>query len=202
MQPRQPVVQVRAQEGYRPIPLSRYRTNQPDGPGQAAKSTTPLFMLERQGQLRDLHEWAEAFCLLEYRTMDGSQIEHVWNSRDGIAPYTIKSRLGTDLFRIRRDQDIYTPNYRPQPGQRIIVDYTREAAERDAWRLARKQWPEASRHYRTIAELVLVHMQDWMPGAPLLVIVSIHAGDGSHQDEEEDGDGPTMPTAKVMQRVP
>lgn len=177
--------------------------------GQRANRTVPLFLIEREGAAHGTHQWAEAFCLMEYVSSDGREVEFVWNSRDGIAPYIIQSRLGTDLFHVRRYLDRYVPDFRPQPGARIIVDCSRERAERDAWRYAQKAWPQAHRLYRSMADLMEAHLLEWVPGAPLLVTVAAAMTPGSRRargdgeaGDEEDEEPETALTERVMTYAP
>jgi len=92
------------------------------------------------------HLHAEAFCLMKYSTKDGSEAEWIWNSRDGVTPFIIRSRSGKEMTHVDWHLDRYLPNYKPAPGERIFVDltlpkaiaYARARIERD-W--DHPQWP-------------------------------------------------------------
>jgi hypothetical protein len=72
----------------------------------------------------------EAFCLMKYATDDGSEIEWIWNSRDGVTPFCILNRARTKEMRhVGWQFDRFIPHYKPIKGERIFVDLTRERAE-------------------------------------------------------------------------
>lgn len=66
----------------------------------------------------------EAYCLMKYASRDGSEVEWIWNSRDGVTPFGIHSRSGAEMSHVQWQFDIRIPNYQPLPGERIFVDMT------------------------------------------------------------------------------
>lgn len=65
----------------------------------------------------------EAFCLMRYASADGEIVEWIWNSRDGVTPFTVRSRDGSaELTHIDWQHDIRNPYYRPRPGERVFVN--------------------------------------------------------------------------------
>jgi len=64
----------------------------------------------------------EAFCLMQYQDQITKEIEILWNSRDGVTPFIIKSRAGNESIHVNWQQDKRVPNYVPKPGMRIFVD--------------------------------------------------------------------------------
>lgn len=133
---------------------------------------------ERPVQRRGLHEHVEAFRLMLYSSNDGQEIETIWNSRDGVAPFVVVSRSGThELRHVLWGGDPYAPHHVPNVGDRMIVTLGRENAERVARETARRFWNDPASGYqgqfasegeafdRIFAELS-------KPGAPTLANVT------------------------------
>ena len=124
----------------------------------------------------------EAFCLMKYATDDGSEIEWIWNSRDGVTPFCIRTRSGEKEMRhIDWQFDICIPHYKPSKGERIFVDLTRERAEQFARERVETYWnhPEYPMSERTDLwtnkEEAVVYLANSLlehPGAPALIEVS------------------------------
>jgi hypothetical protein len=96
-------------------------------------------MAERQ-KTKHGHNHTEAFCLMTYETKDRSEREVLWNSRDGVTPFGITSRNGKDMYHVEWQNDFYAPNYKPQVGERIFVDYTPEMARPAAEKYVEEYW--------------------------------------------------------------
>lgn len=71
---------------------------------------------------------AEAFCLMKYRSDDGTEEEVIWNSRDGVTPFVITLKSGNSATHIDWFSDICEPDYIPESGERIFIDLTKERA--------------------------------------------------------------------------
>jgi hypothetical protein len=95
---------------------------------------------------------AEAFCLMQYASDDGCEIEFIWNSRNGVTPFSITSRRGTELRHVNWQADRKLPHFRPQPGSRIFVDMTPERARESAQKTVERWWNEPNGHWRQLAE--------------------------------------------------
>lgn len=84
------------------------------------------------------YQHAEAFCLMAYRSDDGTETEIIWNSRDGVTPFVITLRSGQQATHVAWQGDRRIVDYSPPPGSRIFVDLTperaRQAAERNVSR--------------------------------------------------------------------
>jgi hypothetical protein len=76
----------------------------------------------------DGYEHAEAFCLVAYRSDDGTETELIWNSRDGVTPFVISLRSGKQATHVAWETDQCIPDYSPPPGSRVFVDLTPERA--------------------------------------------------------------------------
>ena len=67
---------------------------------------------------------------MPYRDDVTGEVEHIWNSRDGVTPYVISSRAGNAATHVF--QDDYLPGYVPAVGSRVFVNLTRARAEHKA----------------------------------------------------------------------
>jgi hypothetical protein len=66
---------------------------------------------------------------MKYVADDGSgEHEIIWNSRDGVTPFSLTLRNGKSATHHDWQNDRYAPHYEPLPGDRIFVDLTRERA--------------------------------------------------------------------------
>jgi hypothetical protein len=75
----------------------------------------------------------EAFCLMLYRDTHSRREEWLWNSRDGVTPFVIRSASGQR--EMRHDEwfrDTRAPWFIPPIGSRIFVDLTEERAREHA----------------------------------------------------------------------
>ena len=86
----------------------------------------------------DFHH-AEAYCLLKYVSKDQTAVEWLWNSRDGIVPYSIGPtddimEIGDEKMMSHVDwrEDVRIPFFVPPVGMRIFVTYD-QASAKEAW---------------------------------------------------------------------
>jgi hypothetical protein len=68
----------------------------------------------------------EAYCLMQYQTIDKTETEILWNSRDGVTPFIITSRTGKEMRHVNWQSDVRVPYFQPAAGMRIFVDSTPE----------------------------------------------------------------------------
>lgn len=119
----------------------------------------------------------EAFCLMKYATEDGSEVEWLWNSRDGVTPFCIHNRAGDKLMNhVHFEFDVRHIFYRPLPGERIFVDLTPEIARQWAERKVEQFWnhPEhsISGRFESREQAIAEFAQEYLkPGAPAVVVV-------------------------------
>jgi hypothetical protein len=95
---------------------------------------------------------AEAFCLMHYQTDDGVLTEVLWNSRDGVTPFIIRSRDGREMKHVMWDADRCDPNFKPARGMRIFVNATEELVTPRLKEYIEKIFQQTSvrqRHWRT-----------------------------------------------------
>jgi hypothetical protein len=75
-----------------------------------------------------------------YQDERTGEIEIVWNSRDGVTPYSMTSRVGNDSRHVHFEADTCAPNHVPSIGQRIFVDLTLERATEGRRRYVERFW--------------------------------------------------------------
>ncbi len=131
------------------------------------------------------HQHAEAFCLMEYASADGNEVEFIWNSRDGVTPFTVMSRLGTELRHANWRRDRILPDFRPQPGSRIFVDWPLEEARAFYRTYAEQHWDEAQSAFATFDEFAEVMLGNWQPGSPSVRVVPDRKADDDDDDDDD-----------------
>lgn len=83
----------------------------------------------------------EAFCLMKYATEDGSEVEWIWNSRDGVTPFCVANRAGDKVMtHVDWHLDRRILNYQPRPGERVFVSLTAARAIELATRRVEEHW--------------------------------------------------------------
>lgn len=86
------------------------------------------------GQMKTEHDHnhKEAFCIMSYRCSDCDHEERIWNSRDGVTPFSIgcPKCKGHNMIHVDWHLDRYAPLHSivMQPGQRYFVNMTMERA--------------------------------------------------------------------------
>lgn len=126
-----------------------------------------------------IHEHVEALRLLLYSSEDGREIETIWNSRDGVAPFVVVSRDNSrELRHVLWGGDPYAPHHVPNVGDRIIVSIDQANAERIARETARRLWNDSRSGYQGQFEseehaFAMIHAELSKPGSPTLVTVTL-----------------------------
>lgn len=93
-------------------------------------------------QAQNLTKWTrhpEAWCLMRYKCEECGHLEVLWNSRDGVTPFSIPCSACNDsmgMTHIDFGSDQRLPLYRPDRGQRYFANMTRERAREHANRNA------------------------------------------------------------------
>jgi hypothetical protein len=122
---------------------------------------------------------SDAFVVMRYRALDdAAEVEEVWNSRDGLAPYSILLKSGRVATHVDWTSMVHRPDYTPPPGSRVIVDLTEAIATEKANAYARKIWDDkgaegmlARHQYKTVEDMITVLTANIRPGEPTLVDV-------------------------------
>ncbi len=84
----------------------------------------------------------EAFNLMRYQTKDGTLTEVLWNSRDGVTPFGIRSTDGREMTHVDWHLDRFAPNYKPTPGSRVFVTLSKERATEIARERVATYWDD------------------------------------------------------------
>lgn len=116
-----------------------------------------------------MYNHSEAFCLMKYRSDDGTEEEIIWNSRDGVTPFVISLRSGKPATHVDWKNDRCVPDYEPKTGERIFVDLTYERALEHAYLKLLRDFGKAD------AQTAKKMARDWTirPGQPDLIEVGI-----------------------------
>jgi hypothetical protein len=97
------------------------------------------------GGLHPKYEHVEAFALMQYQDEVTGDIEIIWNSRDGVTPFTVHSRAGFRSSHVNFKSDVKMPNHWPRLGERVFVDLTKERAQILAREYVEKFWESGLR---------------------------------------------------------
>lgn len=120
-------------------------------------------------------EHAEAFCLMKYASRDGQVQETLWNSRDGVSPFTIVSKDGTkELFHVDWNEDICIPNYQPLKGSRIFADMTEQDWQDHYEHMVEQYWEAGMKDRFSSREAALEELRtsgSQASGSPKIVVV-------------------------------
>jgi hypothetical protein len=119
----------------------------------------------------------EAYCLMKYRTDDGSEEEMLWNSRDGVTPFTLNSKSGKRMSHVEWNSDRFDPNFDPPPGSRIFVDATLQLVKPELEKYIDRIWNQGAREtFGTKAVAFKRLLDDWLrEGAPWVITVAERA---------------------------
>lgn len=130
--------------------------------------------------MKPKHNHAEAFAVMRYASKDGSVTEKLWNSRDGVTPFTLMSKDDrVEMQHVEWKSDLYAPDHPHtglKVGDRVFVDMTMERGRQVAraqieW--VRKSIPETDVETPEETEQLITDMaQSWVDGGdPDIVVV-------------------------------
>ena len=120
----------------------------------------------------------DAFMLMIYEDEVNGRRELIWNSRDGVAPFIIRSKDGNTSRHVEWKLDYYLPNYVPPVGSQIFVDSTLEVMTLKATRYVEENWANPNDRMHQICstpeEAVQFFALDWSkdPRMPTAVVVT------------------------------
>jgi len=84
---------------------------------------------------------AEGLCLMYYQCKKCGVRERLWNSRPRVTPFGIScAACKGHMLHVDWNRDEYAPNHRPSIGERIFIDWSKEAAEKHYYELVEKNW--------------------------------------------------------------
>lgn len=125
------------------------------------------------------YQHKEAFCLMKYASRDGAIVEWLWNSRDGVTPFIIRSVDGSaELYHVDWHLDRCVPGYKPQPGQRIFIDSTPELLQSKVVKYVETFWDNPNsgmaQQFANRDEAIAALLAHWhQPGAPMVIMVEV-----------------------------
>lgn len=115
------------------------------------------------------YKHAEAYCLMTYECKKCGRRETIWNSRDGVTPYTTNCRYcGGEAKHVDFHLDEYQPFFKPITGVRIFRDMT----EQDKVEIATKRLesfkgteyhPESEEKYAEILQGIIASFRQGEP---------------------------------------
>lgn len=117
----------------------------------------------------------EAFCLMKYASADGRIVEWIWNSRDGVTPFMIRSADGaTELQHVDWQLDRCLPLYQPAPGERVFVDSTEARMRPRVEAYVTKYWNDPmsgmAAAFTSQAAAIATLLPQWnRPGSPIVM---------------------------------
>jgi hypothetical protein len=124
------------------------------------------------------HVQVEAFCMMKYQS-DAGEVEFIWNSRDGVTPFGVRLKSGSEARHVEWQRDQYLPNYVPEVGSRIFVDYTpleaRATADRqyDRWAEAHPEFVKDNPDREAfVTRQALSILEGFWPHSPHLIEVT------------------------------
>lgn len=82
----------------------------------------------------------EAYCLMQYQDEVTGEIEWLWNSRDGVTPFMVRSRKGNMSKHINWGEDRRATDHVPEVGDRIFVDLDEQTARALAASTVERDW--------------------------------------------------------------
>jgi hypothetical protein len=119
----------------------------------------------------------EAFCLMKYQSEDGEEEEILWNTRDGVTPFFIGNKAGTKSMKhINWNEDVRAINHKPQPGDRVFMDLSKEDYISYTKVNVDKMWDgdgvKMSDHFETKEQAIESLSSNWQEGTPCVRVVS------------------------------
>ena len=121
------------------------------------------------------YKHGEAFCLMQYRSDDGTESEQLWNSRDGVTPFVVNSRSGIPMRHVDWQHDKCIPDFVPPSGMRMFVDATEELVTPVLNEYVDRIFTEANGGYwKTKADAFKALLPGWLHNgeAPWIVVAS------------------------------
>jgi len=122
----------------------------------------------------------EGLCLMTYQCKKCGIIEILWNSRPRVTPFVIDcSACDGDMVHIFWENDKYAPNYQPKKGERIFVDWSREAEEKMRREQIEKYWKDGKYPmkdrtdlWKTKEEALQSFLNEWEFGYPTVETIT------------------------------
>ena len=115
-------------------------------------------------------------CLMEYCCEKCKTIEILWNSRPRVTPFIVKCReenCDGEMNHVNWSNDKYRPNHQPKIGDRIFVDFSKEAHELMCKARIEKYWDDEqypmSAMFENKQDAYDKMKDDWQFGQPQVI---------------------------------
>jgi hypothetical protein len=124
---------------------------------------------------KEQHLFKERFLLMKYASDDGTIVEWIWNSRNGVTPFCVHDEAtGILMSHTQWQFDVRIPHYQPLPGERVFVDMTPEIQAECARKYVTKYWqhPDSrlSNRYNSLEQAIAdISSYEIEPGSPALI---------------------------------
>jgi hypothetical protein len=118
---------------------------------------------------------AEAFHLMTYRCEECGFVEQIWNSRDGVTPFSIACHNCAKLAatHINWQHDRFLPDHVPASGERLFVDMPESLklvfAHRRIIQVRGTEFEIVDKAKE--AEVIEAIVKSFQPGTPFLVVM-------------------------------
>lgn len=110
----------------------------------------------------------EAYCLMKYATSDGKEVEWIWNSRDGVTPFVVRSKSGREMTHVQWMYDVRIKGYIPLEGERVFVDATHDLLRPRAEEMCKRHHPELGGE--NLEQMILNTLNQWCrSGNPTMI---------------------------------
>ena len=125
---------------------------------------------------RHKYDHGDAFCIMNYRCNKCGHWEKLWNSRDGVTPFTIGCpQCGDYMQHGAWHNDRCDPDYVPETGQRIFIDLTPELHRIYIKKRVELFWADAEypmcEAFKTKAEAVNALVKEFKNGEPHVITI-------------------------------
>jgi len=132
--------------------------------------------IQKEYQKQDRIKQAEGLCHMQYQCKKCGKIESIWNSRPRVTPFGIScSQCDGTMNHANWNLDRYDPNYIPKKGERIFVDFSREALEKFRKEYIEKYWDdekfpmkERTDLWNSKEEALQYFLDEWEFGQPTI----------------------------------
>lgn len=125
------------------------------------------------------HKYKVAYMFLPYASVDGFELEYIWNSRDAEVPQYVDNRDGTKplICGLIQVSARYAPDFKPKIGDRVFISCNLETARAQAKMYVNRHWDQLSRQKdfpkgRRAAYDLFTQKYYGNGNAPLLVVVT------------------------------
>ena len=117
----------------------------------------------------------DAFLLMNYRCEKCGQLEIIWNSRDGVTPFTAKcQKCDGWISHILWECDKRTPEYKPKIGSRIFINLTEGRYNQKKKEYIDNNWENGPmamcKAFKTKEEAFRILANDFKEGMPELIV--------------------------------